>query len=200
MPTVNKTPPNNQNVVRNVRSPKVFLNITEELVAKSTKKDSSHCMFAEAVKEAFPGARFVSVDLQTVRFTDPDPKRPYRYTYLTPRRAQVALVDFDQGREIEPFKIQLRGGAVTPIRTRSNKPKAAAPPVKPTKTTKNGKAQEEKPSKVAARRTLLPPRTGTNRNNIPEVGGGQTPPRAALSSPKVPRGTRRAFGLRSMSA
>jgi len=158
-------------------------------------------MLAEAVKEAFPGARFVSVDLQTIRFTDPDPKRPYRYTYLTPRRGQVALVDFDQGRGIEPFEVQLRGGAVTPIRYQK-KPKAAASPAKSTSPVKNGKTTkvEEKPSKVAPRKTLLPPRSGANKNNIPEVGGGQTPPRAALSSPKRPRGTRRVFGLRSMSA
>jgi hypothetical protein len=200
MATINKTPPNNQNVVRNARSPKVFLDITPELIAKSTKKDSSHCMIAEAVKEAFPGARFVSVDLQTIRFTDPDPKRPYRYTYLTPRRAQVALVDFDQGREIDPFKILIRGGAVTPIRTKNRKPKPVAPPVKPTKATKNGKTESESGYKVAARKTLLPPRTGTNKHNVPEVSGGQTPPRAALSSPKRPKGTRRAYGLRSMSA
>jgi hypothetical protein len=46
-------------------------------------------MIAEAIKQAVPRATNVSVDLSTVRWTDPEKK--LRYTYLTPRAAQIAL-------------------------------------------------------------------------------------------------------------
>ena len=99
----------------NARAPQLRVVVTAEIIAKSQQRDSSHCMLAEAVKEAARAAgfhpKFPGVDLQTIRFTDPD--NGYRYTYLTPRRCQVALIDFDQGRETEPFVFQLRGGQVT---------------------------------------------------------------------------------------
>jgi hypothetical protein len=96
---------------RRPRAPKLRVEVTRENIEQSTTRDSSHCMIAEAVKLAFPGAYRVSVDLQTIRFGDA--KKRLRYTYLTPRRAQLALVDFDQGVLPEPFTISLRNGQVT---------------------------------------------------------------------------------------
>src|SRR5258707_2331325 len=93
------------------RSPKVTIEITPDLIESSKERDSSHCMIAEAVKKAYLGAAFVSVDLQTIRFSDHN--KGLRYTYLTPRSAQIALIEFDQGTTPEPFSFQLRGGQVT---------------------------------------------------------------------------------------
>jgi hypothetical protein len=71
-------------------------------------------MIAEAVKAVVLGAGTVQVDLQTIRFTDP--KKPFRYAYLTPRIAQVFLIDFDEGRtDIEPFSFKLKRGMVTAV-------------------------------------------------------------------------------------
>ena len=77
--------------------------VTQDHIDSSIREDSSHCMLAEAIKDALPGVKRVSVDLATIRYTH---KRK-RYVYLTPRPAQVALLEFDNGRPITPFKLRL---------------------------------------------------------------------------------------------
>jgi hypothetical protein len=97
MPTIKRYP----------RAPTLVVAVSKSQIDDSTRKDSSHCMIAEALKLSVKSAGkpitegTVSVDLQTIRYTDPE--RGLRYTYLTPRIAQVALVNFDQGRPVEPF-------------------------------------------------------------------------------------------------
>jgi hypothetical protein len=80
--------------------------ITRELIERATQRDSRHCMIAEAIKAANPRYLNISVDLQTIRYTDPRTKK--RYTCLTPPVAGHALVEFDQGRPVEPFAIALK--------------------------------------------------------------------------------------------
>ena len=92
-------------------SPKVDLDISEDIIRRAIRGDSTACMIADAVKEQVPGAKYVAVDLQSVRWTDP--VKGLRYVYLTPSNAQGALVMFDQGIEMEPFKVKLRGAQVT---------------------------------------------------------------------------------------
>src|SRR5215472_15246585 len=90
-------------------APGVGVKVTQQHIDESTRKDSSHCMIADAVYAAVPGAQFVSVDLQMIRFSKDD----FRYTYFTPRKAQVELIRFDQGLQPEPFEFQLRAGQTT---------------------------------------------------------------------------------------
>src|SRR5262245_57512785 len=73
-------------------SPRGLVRVTDELIETALPKNSEHCMIADAVKIAFPGAKGVSVDLATIRFSDPE--KGLRYIYLTPRIAQTALVEF----------------------------------------------------------------------------------------------------------
>jgi hypothetical protein len=80
--------------------------VTRELIDRATTRDSHHCMIAEAIKEATPLLKNISVDLQTIRYTDPRTKT--RYTCLTPPAAAHALVEFDQGRAVEPFVLSLQ--------------------------------------------------------------------------------------------
>jgi hypothetical protein len=80
--------------------------VTRELIERATQRDSRHCMIAEAIKAASPRYLNISVDLQTIRYTDPRTKK--RYTCLTPPVAGHALVEFDQGRPVEPFAITLK--------------------------------------------------------------------------------------------
>lgn len=163
---------------RSARAPKVHVEVTQTLIDEAVRADSGHCMIAEAVKAAVPGARSVSVDLQTVRFTDP--KLPRRYVYLTPRRGQVALVNWDQGRKPEPFELNLRGGSVHRAADKTSQPHS------------NQVASPEPPTRVRLVR-----RRDESNGEIPEVVGGKTPPRAALASPTPSGGRRRQFGLRA---
>jgi hypothetical protein len=62
-------------------------------------------MIADALRDTLPDAKKISVDLQTIRFTEPS--KGQRYTYLTPTIAQDYLVAFDQGLPLEPFQFVL---------------------------------------------------------------------------------------------
>lgn len=70
-------------------------------------------MIAEAIREANPEWTKILVDLQTIRWTNRRTKM--RYIALTPEIAAAALVNFDQGREIEPFSFRLRTFQRTPV-------------------------------------------------------------------------------------
>lgn len=112
------------------RGPRLTVNITSEIIERSKQANSKACMIAEAIKEAFPAAKAVSVDLQTCRFTDT--KRGLRYVYLTPRSAQKPLIDFDQGISPEPFETILKNAHVLRIqkpRDRASEASAKSDPL-----------------------------------------------------------------------
>lgn len=98
-------------VNRGKPTPRVPVNVTEDIIKFAEVRNSGHCMISDAVKQSVPWARSISTDLQTIRFTDAAKK--VRYVYLTPRSAQVALVSFDQGIPTKPFRFMLRSGQVT---------------------------------------------------------------------------------------
>lgn len=165
--------------MKNPRAPKVDLNVTQEVIDQSTERDSSHCMIAEAVRLAVPMAQRIAVDLATIRFTDPN--RNLRYTYLTPRAGQVALVNFDQGRKPEPFTMSLRGGQVTQANPRhSGRPR-------------KGETEAQRTQRLAAltKGRLVLGQSRATKGNVPTKVGG-TPP------PTMEWGKRRAFGLRGL--
>ena len=87
------------------RAPRVIIDVSQETIDDSIKRNSSHCMIAEAVHRTLPYAINISVDLQTIRFTDK--QRGLRYAYLTPRYAQIAIIQYDQGERPGPFRIIL---------------------------------------------------------------------------------------------
>lgn len=138
-------------------------------------------MIAEAVKAAYPGCSYVSVDLQTIRFSDLE--KGVRYTYLTPRTAQVALVGWDVGVKPEPWRMQLRNGQVTKAgRTRI-------------------RSQRELSEKQVAQREVARAARGaalskaqlspSEKGNVPDRIGGSPPP-------VTPFARRREFGLRAL--
>jgi hypothetical protein len=60
-------------------------------------------MIAEAIKATIPKAKRVSVDLATIRYSVDDK----RLVYLTPRPAQIKLLQFDNGEKLYPFNFRL---------------------------------------------------------------------------------------------
>jgi hypothetical protein len=82
------------------------VSVSKKHIEHGVIKDSHQCMIADAVKEAYPNAQYILVDLQSIRFSDRDKGK--RYTYLTPPVAQSALLRFDAGdKAIEPFSFTL---------------------------------------------------------------------------------------------
>lgn len=92
---------------------KLKVHVTPELIGRATERDSRHCMIAEAIQQARPEYRKVMVDLATIRWTNPRTRK--RYICLTPEAAAKSLVDFDQGKTVEPFSLSLEPIQVTPI-------------------------------------------------------------------------------------
>ncbi|MGH3094822.1 MAG: hypothetical protein ACRDMV_02335 [Streptosporangiales bacterium] len=167
---------------KNKSSPRISVKVTQEIIATSIERDSSHCMIADALAKTLPNASYVSVDLATIRFTDLSAGK--RYVYLTPRNAQEALLDFDQGKKPESFTLRLAGAHVLLA----------------------GNARRAKAS--------LEPQNSSTDGVPPERRGGQAPPVGPLpgGAPRRRRkasenegggagnrtGRRREFGLRAI--
>lgn len=183
----------------------VLVKVTRKHIDEAMQKVSSHCMIAEAIKDAMPDAKNIAVDLQTIRYTDP--KRKVRCVVLTPRLAQDKLVAFDQGdrEELEPFQFKMRPTQVTASgrgreghapKKRSREPSDGTPAI--------AQSVESPPelATVATDKTDIPaivetakkPRSGpvlskpVASGSVPTKLGGKTPPLSVLA--------RREFGLR----
>ncbi len=173
---------------RAYRAPRLNIEVTAEVIERAIRKDSSHCMIAEAIAEAIPYASYISVDLATIRYTDE--AAGWRYIYLTPGPAQYALLAFDAGEPVEPFKI--RQNAAQKVLTGSAKRRRLA------ERAETGESRED------AR--LESPRDGEIEDRaVPVKVGGRALPRGPLAATipsentrarKGHRGKRREFGLR----
>lgn len=163
------------------RSPRIQVKITPEILAQSQVRNSSHCMIAEAIKAAVPNAKLVAVDLQTCRYTDPE--KHIRYTYLTPRIAQAALVAFDQGELTEnEFAFTLAGAQITRSRIGKAIKRAA-----------NGELPLNPERDNIPRRASLRSHAGGDPHVPAERIGGRPPPPSRFAK-------RREFGLRLLRA
>jgi hypothetical protein len=150
------------------------VNITPEIIETAVTRDSGHCVIADSIRNSIPGVNRVSVDLQTIRFTDPVSNK--RYIYLTPPMAQVTLLAFDQGVRPQPQRIRLG---------------------KPIQIVKSGRGASRKVESVDVTARVVE-KGGEARAHKVTVNGGRVPPEAALaSSPR--KGRRRVFGLRTLT-
>ena len=93
---------------------RMTVNVTRPLIDRATQRDSRHCMIAEAIQADHEHFRNVSVDLATIRWTNP--RTGKRYVALTPEPAAAALVAFDQGEAVEPFAFPMETIQVTASR------------------------------------------------------------------------------------
>ncbi len=66
-------------------------------------------VIAEAIRAARPEVRNVAIDVGTIRWTDPKTGR--RVTFDTPVAVRNALLGFDRGATLEPFRFRLGGAA-----------------------------------------------------------------------------------------
>jgi hypothetical protein len=78
--------------------------VSQELIDQSQPKNSRYCMISNAIRKAFPTARWVHTDTQTIEFT---PKSGIRYVYLTPDLVREKLMHFDLGHPLEAFDFAL---------------------------------------------------------------------------------------------
>jgi hypothetical protein len=162
--------------IRDARSPKLVINVTQNVIDQSIPKDSGHCMVADAIAARLPRARFISVDLATIRFSDPLAGR--RFVYLTPRSVQQALLDFDQGDKPAPFRFTIEHAHVLPTGTGSK-----------------GKAELVAKSRSGSKSPgPIPVRVGGESPPLGPLQGGAKGGRGMAGNN---RGRRREFGLRA---
>jgi len=171
------------------RAPRLDVQVTQEHIDNAIRRDSGHCMIADAVRDAIPSATWVSVDLATIRYTDE--ARGQRFIYLTPGYAQKALLQWDDGVKPEPFRIRqnaaqivMTGAARKARRLRNRMIRESGGKVKP------------------ERATTQTPQDGDPESSVPVKVGGRPIPIGQLASAAVRdgrdsrRGKRREFGLR----
>jgi hypothetical protein len=166
-------------------APRLSIHVAQEDIDRAVRRDSSHCMFAEAIRATLPWASRVAVDLQSIRFSDP--RNRVRYIYLTPRPVQIALIQFDRGENPKPLTFELVNGQVTAMRDRSPD------------------EQEYDRKRMKIQRSLEVKRlvAGPGGGAVPEVRGGKPPPIGPLAGGALPGmdiGRRRSFGLRALDA
>jgi hypothetical protein len=88
------------------------ISVEQKHLDAALRANSSHCAIAFAIRDAVPNARRISVDLQTIRWTDS--KRGVRYCFLTPHVAQQdVIIPFDQGEACHPVTFRMRPAFVT---------------------------------------------------------------------------------------
>ena len=102
---------------------KLHIKITPKNIKDSIRKNSHRCMIADAIQRKDPDARHITVDLQTIRFSHP--KSGQRFVCLTPRKAQRALIAFDQGATPEPFPVTISSFKELKVGWKANHPKAS---------------------------------------------------------------------------
>lgn len=90
--------------------------VKKEHIQHAVRRDSHHCMIADAIQAQHAWAKFVVVDVQSIRFSNTETGR--RYIYLTPPRAQRALLDFDKGKTPKPFTFTMQQGHDRQMRVR----------------------------------------------------------------------------------
>lgn len=153
------------------------IEVTAEIIGQSLRANSNHCMIADAIKAAMPEAKAVSVDLQTIRYTDRE--KGQRYVYFTPLVCQQQLLRFDQGVHVHPWSFKL--------------------PRNPAQTVKVVASASNQAKSVRPNKTERPAAFGPKQIQNPATGqfvvkGGQAPPTAVLSNA---RGRVRTFGIRA---
>jgi hypothetical protein len=94
-------------------SGRATISVEQKHIDESLKASSSHCAIAEAIRDAIPWATYISIDLQSCRWTDS--KRGIRYFFLTPHIAQELVINFDQGNldKLVPVTFSMRPCTIT---------------------------------------------------------------------------------------
>lgn len=177
-------------------SPTVEVALTPLQHDKARQSDSGGCLIADRIKEQ--GYTSVSVDMATIRFTDPE--TGMRYTYLTPEQAQYILLAFDQGwpNPFERFTLR-RAVKITPVikdRNNAKRREERLAELEAKEASGEELTRRERQSLTKLRQPLVRPhkRGPSNVNAEGAVVGGH--PLKLSTNPNLLRGRNRHFGAK----
>jgi hypothetical protein len=145
-----------------LRSPRVKIQVSKDTINAAKPGDAAHCMIAESVRAEYPAARWVLVDLQSIRFTDRE--KGFRYIYMTPRAVQRRLINFEQGVKPAPFSFLLAEGKTRAVQ------KAPAIAASPKLHKAAAKGQKVQKARVKAKSTVLADRQDIAPNHKRQFG------------------------------
>ena len=121
--------------LRGAKSPTFSVEVTADMIADAIRRDSAHCMVADALRVAADPERYFNIEVDLYVASVTDRIRNLRFHYHLPRNVQLALIDFDRGIVPEPFRVVLRGA------NRITRSKVAAKP---------GETPEQRKARVAS--------------------------------------------------
>ena len=158
-----------------------LIHVTKEDYEAAVPGSSSHCAVEVAIKRMFPEFKFISVDIQSIRWSDP--KHDVRHMALTPQPIARNILEFDAVRVPGDISFYLRSVMQTPMLHGRHGEKSFQ-----YGTADQSAAKLRKPKVKATGK-----RNGKSShvNGVPTVVGGSLPPRAHM---------RRSFGLRGYLA
>lgn len=168
---------------RSVKSPWTMvridaLEVTQEDIDGAMRENSHSCMIAEAIKRQIKGAKAVSVDIATIRWTDTVKNR--RIVCLTPLVAQNGLSMFDLGVKPKPFKFPLRSAQITTVSSRPKLGPDGKPVLRPERVVnQKQRARQFVLKNEVAREHVSPPKPRveiSGNGEVPVKLGGLVPP------------------------
>lgn len=181
--------------VQQVSLPRIKVSVTQADIDQAIPANSGHCMIADAIKRCYVEKykrkpKGVSVDLQTIRLTDPE--KGARFIYLTPVVAQRALLQFDQAIKPTPFGFYVKrnGAQAIPLIKRPSRKKLSAAQ----KAQRNAATEASRRQRNKRRATIVTTQGGDSYQNHHVKVGGKAPPVAVLT------GNRRQFGIKAAGA
>lgn len=92
----------------------VSAQVTRDEISDAKKGHRGKCAIAMAIAMTYPDARYIRVDRDSIRFTDV--KTRIRYTYRTPRNAQKFIDNWDAGRKMLGFTLELPDSLLVDMR------------------------------------------------------------------------------------
>jgi hypothetical protein len=142
-----------------INSKSKFITVPEEIIKKSKRENSRHCMVADAIRRAVPEAYSVDVTAESIRFNVGET----RYYFTTPSRVAQNIAMYDEGRQVHPFKFTLQNGYTAPV-LRQTRAKPA--PGNVSKTRKRRLGQKDKTVRMTRRRAGLKVIEVRQRGNV----------------------------------
>lgn len=103
-----------------MNKPKLKVKVRKKHIENGKVQDSRHCMIADAIHDADPEARYVSVDLQSIAWSHLAEGK--RFIAFTPAKAQTALLEFDSGIKPNPFMFTAHCAVVRKVGWQANHP------------------------------------------------------------------------------
>lgn len=96
---------------------KILIDVKDHHIAKGKCKSPQHCAIAEAIREEYSGVDYVAVRTSGITISSRNPDGSgCRWHYAVPARIAKAILAFDAGETIEPFRFNAKIVDTVPVK------------------------------------------------------------------------------------